>query len=75
MAVIIDNVYFCLFSDCAEWKALGVKESGVYPVRLPGDKVVLASCDMITDDGGWTVIQRRLDGTVSFNRNWIQYRL
>ena len=31
-------------------------------------------CDMITDGGGWTVIQRNKKGSlVNFNRNWDDY--
>lgn len=31
-------------------------------------------CDMETNGGGWTLIQRRKIGLTSFNRDWKQYK-
>ncbi|XP_019617414.1 PREDICTED: microfibril-associated glycoprotein 4-like [Branchiostoma belcheri] len=49
--------------------------SGVYMVyprdNLGGFNVV---CDMDTDWGGWTLFQRRQDGSVDFYRGWADYK-
>uniref|UniRef100_A0A3Q1I9D8 Fibrinogen C-terminal domain-containing protein n=1 Tax=Anabas testudineus TaxID=64144 RepID=A0A3Q1I9D8_ANATE len=61
--------------DCASIYHNGVRRSGLYTVvpSLAGMPVQVY-CDMDTDGGGWTVIQRRVDGSVSFDRNWRDYR-
>ena len=52
----------------------GIRENGIYPIRFPGLGTVGVRCDMSTDNGGWTVFQRRVDATVDFDRGWNDYK-
>ena len=50
--------------------------SGVYNItNFCGNckSVAQGYCDTNSDGGGWLVVQRRKDGSVSFNRGWIEY--
>ncbi|KAK1158664.1 ficolin-2-like [Acipenser oxyrinchus oxyrinchus] len=61
--------------DCAEIYKQGIRENGIYTIQPTPDKQPFeASCDMLTAGGGWTVFQRRQDGSVDFNRTWQEYR-
>ncbi|XP_078603766.1 angiopoietin-related protein 2-like isoform X2 [Branchiostoma floridae x Branchiostoma japonicum] len=61
---------------CADIQRAGKATSGVYRIYLPDhhDNPVPVYCDMDTDPGGWTVIQKRANGTVNFFRNWAAYK-
>ncbi|MPC13302.1 Fibrinogen C domain-containing protein 1 [Portunus trituberculatus] len=61
--------------DCWQLLRKGRKQSGVYSIQ-PRYSLTpfFVYCDMETDGGGWTVIQRREDGSVDFLREWADYK-
>ncbi|XP_053332656.1 microfibril-associated glycoprotein 4-like [Clarias gariepinus] len=68
--------------DCQDIFTNGSIHSGVYTIYPLGPKRALqVYCDMgcpddkSNEDGKWTVIQRRIDGTVNFYRPWDMYKL
>ncbi|XP_072317210.1 microfibril-associated glycoprotein 4-like [Eucyclogobius newberryi] len=65
--------------DCNDVYKAGLGQDGVYTVYPAGPTSALqVYCDMGRDDtdspAKWTVIQRRMDGTVNFYRKWDDYR-
>ncbi|XP_068455388.1 microfibril-associated glycoprotein 4-like [Clinocottus analis] len=52
------------------------RPSGVYTIYPIGStSAVQVYCDMDSQDGRWTVIQRRMDGSLNFYRPWDQYKV
>jgi len=52
----------------------GATGDGLYKIQPEGIAAFEVYCDMTTDGGGWTVVQRRVDGSVDFYRNWKSYQ-
>ena len=60
--------------SCFELSMNGFTSDGVYHVIPDGGKAIQVLCDMTTEGGGWTVFQRRLDGSVDFLLDWEFYK-
>lgn len=64
--------------DCADLQTQG-KASGIYKFHMDhnGKRPVTVACDMDTDGGGWTVLQKRRPHSkaTNFNRGWHDYKM
>ncbi|KAL9982299.1 hypothetical protein ACROYT_G004326 [Oculina patagonica] len=72
-----DNGYAgmpCKPKSCSRLLKDGFTSNGVYTINPDGGKPIQVLCDMTTDGGGWTVFQKRLDGSVDFYRGWEAYK-
>lgn len=64
------------FRDCFHVRQAGHSTSGMYLLKTDGsDQLIQAWCEHGLDNGGWTVLQRRKDGSVNFFRNWENYKV
>ncbi|XP_071849066.1 fibrinogen-like protein A [Apostichopus japonicus] len=62
-------------SNCLDYFNAGYTTNGLYTIKpnnWPGPAFEVF-CNM-TDGGGWTVFQRRVNGSVDFYRNWTSYK-
>ncbi|KAM7126935.1 angiopoietin-4 isoform 1-T1 [Molossus nigricans] len=64
-----------VFQDCAEIQRFGANASGIYTIHVANmTEPRKVFCDMDASGGGWTLIQRRVNGSVNFQRNWKDYK-
>ncbi|XP_010218908.1 PREDICTED: fibrinogen gamma chain [Tinamus guttatus] len=61
--------------DCQDIANKGARKSGLYFIKPQKAKqMFLVYCDIDSFGNGWTVLQRRLDGSEDFRKNWDQYK-
>ncbi|XP_071836582.1 microfibril-associated glycoprotein 4-like [Apostichopus japonicus] len=64
-----------LYTDCQDVYDAGHRQDGVYTIMPTGwpSSPFNVTCKM-ENGGGWTVFQRRTDGSTSFYQNWTAYK-
>ena len=60
--------------NCAEHYKAGNTRSGVYAIDPDGAGAFDVFCDQASGGGGWTVFQKRIDGSVDFYCGWSDYK-
>ena len=71
---IIFYLFILAFRNCADIFKSGQKRDGVYIIKPDNQSAFNVFCDQTTAGGGWTVFQKRIDGSVDFNLNWSDYK-
>ncbi|KAK2830586.1 hypothetical protein Q5P01_018517 [Channa striata] len=62
------------FRDCADLFQAGFHKNAAYTIQINSQETKKVYCNMETAGGGWTVIQRRENGSVDFQRTWKEYK-
>ena len=68
------DIFSSIGKNCAELYKSGQRISGVYTIDPDGSGAFDVFCDQTSAGGGWTVFQKRLDGSVDFYRGWADYK-
>ncbi|KAH8273629.1 hypothetical protein KR018_004971, partial [Drosophila ironensis] len=51
-----------------------VNSTDIHAIKLPETEPFWVACNSSVSGSGWTVILRRIDGSVGFNRTWEEYK-
>uniref|UniRef100_A0A8C7M740 Angiopoietin 1 n=1 Tax=Oncorhynchus kisutch TaxID=8019 RepID=A0A8C7M740_ONCKI len=62
------------FRDCADLYQAGFHKNGIYTININAQETKKVHCNMETAGGGWTIIQRREDGSLDFQKTWKEYK-
>ena len=60
--------------NCADIYKSGERKDGVYTIKPDNMSALDVFCNQTTAGGGWTVFQKRQDGSVDFYLNWSDYK-
>ncbi|KAL9974179.1 hypothetical protein ACROYT_G011190 [Oculina patagonica] len=60
--------------NCTDIYKSGERKDGVYTIKPDNFPAFDVFCDQTTAGGGWTVFQKRLDGSVDFFLYWSDYK-
>ncbi|NWU58420.1 FIBB protein, partial [Dromas ardeola] len=73
--VVSCNIPVVSGKECEDIIRKGGEVSEMYLIQPdPFGRPYRVYCDMETENGGWTLIQNRQDGSVNFGRVWDQYK-
>lgn len=60
--------------NCLDHFQHGFTADGVHWIYPDEEEPIQVLCDMTTDGGGWTILQRRMNGSVDFYVDWESYK-
>ena len=68
------SLSLAIYKNCGELYKAGKRNNGVYSIDPDNTGAFDVYCDQKSAGGGWTVFQKRLDGSVDFYRGWDDYK-